>query len=153
MPRVWGLGSPGSHARAAIYNAIAAKIMTENDIETDHLYTFALEQLEKIQIPEYVHYTAEDYKVLVDSPTRILFAVDEADSRSLVKRPPSFPVTWNVEIQENATLNVMVELYYCHTRDNALCFFKESLFTIPIRVSGDSGNREIRIVHNPLSMG
>jgi len=94
----------------------------------------------------------EDYKVLTDSPTRILFSVDEADSRSLVNRPPSFPVTWNVEIKENATLNVMVELYYCHTRDNALCFFKESLFTIPIRVSGDSGNREIRIVHNPLSM-
>jgi hypothetical protein len=47
----------------------------------------------------------------------------------------------------------MIQLYYCHARDNALCFFKESLFTIPVEVSTGSINREIRIVHNPLSAG
>jgi hypothetical protein len=47
----------------------------------------------------------------------------------------------------------MVQLYYCHARDNALCFFKESLFIIPVEVSTASSSREIRIAHNPLAAG
>ena len=95
----------------------------------------------------------EDYKTLPDSPTRILFSVNDGVSRQLVDRPQSFPIEWKAGIEDNATLNVMVQLYYCHARDNALCFFKESLFIIPIEVSTASSNREIRIVHNPLSVG
>jgi len=87
-----------------------------------------------------------------DSPTRILFAANDGKSRSLVNRPSGFPVVWKVNIEEKTTLNVMVELYYCHMRDNALCYFKESLFTINVEVSKDSENHEIRIVNNPLAM-
>ncbi|MEO5802992.1 MAG: SGNH/GDSL hydrolase family protein [Verrucomicrobiota bacterium] len=47
-----------------VYNAVAAKIMDENKIVTDDLYSFALPQLSKIQIPENVHFTAEGYQVL-----------------------------------------------------------------------------------------
>jgi DNA-binding beta-propeller fold protein YncE len=95
----------------------------------------------------------EDYKTLPESPTRLLFSVNDGESRQLVDRPSSFPVEWDVDITENTTLNVMVQLYYCHARDNALCFFKESLFTIPVEVSAASENRQIGIVHNPLSVG
>jgi hypothetical protein len=94
----------------------------------------------------------DDYKVMPDAPTRILFAANDGNSRSLVDRPSGFPVVWNVEMSEKTILNVMVELYYCHTRDNALCYFKESLFTINVNVSKDSENHEIRIVNNPLAM-
>jgi len=94
----------------------------------------------------------EDYKVLADGPSRLLFSANDGESRNLVERPSSFPVVWNVGIAEKTTLNVMVQLYYCHTRDNALCFFKDSLFTIPVEVSGNSDNHEIRIMHNPLSL-
>jgi len=95
----------------------------------------------------------DDYKTLPDSPTRLLFSVNDGESRQLVDRPQSFPIVWNVDVTESTTLNVMVQLYYCHARDNALCFFKESLFTIPVEVSSSSNNHEIRIVHNPLSVG
>jgi len=95
----------------------------------------------------------EDYKTLPDSPTRILFSVNDGESRQLVDRPQSFPIEWKASIVENTTLNVMVQLYYCHARDNALCFFKETLFTIPVEVATTSVNCEIRIVHNPLSTG
>jgi len=95
----------------------------------------------------------DDYKTMSDSPSRVLFSVNDGESRQLVDRPSSFPVAWNVEISGKTTLNVMVQLYYCHARDNALCFFKESLFTIPIEVSSASDNHEIGIVHNPLAAG
>jgi DNA-binding beta-propeller fold protein YncE len=95
----------------------------------------------------------EDYKTLPDSPTRLLFSVNDGESRQLVDRPQAFPVEWKVAIGANTTLNVMVQMYYCHARDNAMCFFKESLFTIPVEVSTSSDNHEIRIVHNPLAVG
>lgn len=94
----------------------------------------------------------EDYKPLAESPSRILFSANDGESRSLVDRPETFPVVWNVEVASATTLSVMVQLYYCHTRDNALCFFKESLFVIPVEVSANSTNTEIRVVHNPLSV-
>ena len=47
-----------------VYNAVAAKIMEENKIPTDDLYSFALPQLSKIQRPENVHYTDEGYEIL-----------------------------------------------------------------------------------------
>ncbi len=46
------------------YNAIAAAIMAENEIEIDDLYTFALPQLEEIQRPENVHFSPEGSAVL-----------------------------------------------------------------------------------------
>jgi len=95
----------------------------------------------------------EDYKTVPDSPTRLLFSVNDGESRQLVDRPQSFPIAWNVSIVESTTLNVMVQLYYCHARDNALCFFKETMYTIPVAASDSSDNHEIRIVHNPLAAG
>lgn len=46
------------------YNAVAQKIMEANGIAIDDLYSFALPQLTKIQLPANVHFTAEGSKVL-----------------------------------------------------------------------------------------
>jgi len=42
---------------ASRYNAVAIKIMKENEIEIDDLYHFAKPRLEKIQRPANVHFT------------------------------------------------------------------------------------------------
>ena len=46
------------------YNAAAAKIMQERGIPIDDLYSLAMPQLQTIQLPVNVHYTAEGYNVL-----------------------------------------------------------------------------------------
>ena len=48
----------------AIYNAIAAKVMKENDIQIDDLFGFITPNLARYQKPKDVHYTVEGYKVL-----------------------------------------------------------------------------------------
>ena len=46
------------------YNAVARKIMDEQKVAVDDLYSFALPQLAKIQQPVNVHFTAEGSKTL-----------------------------------------------------------------------------------------
>lgn len=46
------------------YNAIAKKIMKENDVAIDDLYTFAHPKLKEIQRPVNVHFTPEGSKAL-----------------------------------------------------------------------------------------
>lgn len=52
------------------YNAIAKRIMAEEGVATDDLYTFALPQLEKIQRPVNVHFSPEGSKVLAEQVAR-----------------------------------------------------------------------------------
>ena len=51
------LNPPRAPADVPAYNAIAKRVMEENQIVTDDLYSFALPQLPKIQRPENVHFT------------------------------------------------------------------------------------------------
>jgi acyl-CoA thioesterase-1 len=53
------LNPPRNTADVLAYNAIAGKIMDENQVVTDDLYNFALPQLSKIQRPVNVHFTPE----------------------------------------------------------------------------------------------
>lgn len=52
------------NADVQTYNAIAKKIMEENGVPIDDLYTFALPRLEKIQRPANVHFTDAGSKEL-----------------------------------------------------------------------------------------
>jgi hypothetical protein len=52
------------HGHSAAYNKIARKIMDEHKIAIDDLYTLALGQLDKIQLPKNVHFKPEGSKVL-----------------------------------------------------------------------------------------
>jgi lysophospholipase L1-like esterase len=55
---------PRANEDVLAYNAAAKKIMEENGIAIDDLYSFAQPQIEKIQIPNNVHFTAGGSKVL-----------------------------------------------------------------------------------------
>jgi lysophospholipase L1-like esterase len=46
------------------FNAVARKVMTENRIPIDDLYSHALPELSKIQLPANVHYRKEGYEML-----------------------------------------------------------------------------------------
>ena len=94
----------------------------------------------------------EGYAIHPEAPSRIMFSLNEGSSRQLVQSPKEFPLVWSTAISGNSTLNVFVELYYCQSGEQALCFFKESLFTIHIEVTESSDRQEIRLMYNPLSI-
>jgi hypothetical protein len=56
------------------YNAVAKKIMDENQIEIDDLYAFALPKLKEIQLISNVHYTPKGYQLLAEEVARVLQA-------------------------------------------------------------------------------
>lgn len=56
------------------YNAIATRVMTESGIEIDDLGGFARPQVEKIQLPENVHFTAEGSAVLAGQVVKTIEA-------------------------------------------------------------------------------
>jgi len=49
---------------SAVYNKIAIKVMKENDLAIDDLYSFALPRLNEIQRPADVHFTREGSEIL-----------------------------------------------------------------------------------------
>jgi lysophospholipase L1-like esterase len=61
-----GVSPPRLPADVLDYNRIAQKIMTENQIAVDDLYTFALPQLAAIQLRANVHFTAAGSAVLAE---------------------------------------------------------------------------------------
>jgi lysophospholipase L1-like esterase len=55
---------PRTPADVPVYNSLAARIMKENNISVDDLYTFALPRLAEIQTPVNVHFTAAGSELL-----------------------------------------------------------------------------------------
>jgi len=51
-------------------NAVAKKIMDENGIAIDDLYTFAKPRLAKIQMPKSAHFSEEGSKILAEPIAR-----------------------------------------------------------------------------------
>ena len=49
---------------SAKYNAIAAKVMKENNIPSDDLYAFCIPRLKEIQKPANVHFSPEGSEAL-----------------------------------------------------------------------------------------
>ncbi len=62
---------PGDEVR---YNAIAKKIMDENQIEIDDMYAFCIPRLSEIQLPKNVHFTAAGSKVLAEETAKKIVA-------------------------------------------------------------------------------
>jgi acyl-CoA thioesterase-1 len=60
------LSPPRKDADVVAFNAVAKKIMEENDVAIDDLYDFAKPKLEKIQLKENVHFTKDGSKVLAE---------------------------------------------------------------------------------------
>jgi acyl-CoA thioesterase-1 len=59
-----GCSPPRSNEDTLAYNAVAEKIMNQNDIAIDDLYSFALPRLKEIQREANVHFTPEGSAVL-----------------------------------------------------------------------------------------
>jgi acyl-CoA thioesterase-1 len=59
-----GVKPTRKNAEVLEYNAVATKIMEDNGIVTDDLYTFADKQLNKIQRPNNVHFTPQGSRTL-----------------------------------------------------------------------------------------
>ena len=64
-------------ADVVAYNAVAKKIMDENQIPIDDLYTFVKPQLAKLQQPNDVHFTAEGSQELAKQVARSIAKVLE----------------------------------------------------------------------------
>ncbi len=60
------LNPPRKNADVIAYNAVAKKIMDENGIAINDLYAFALPQLDKIQMPVNVHFSAKGSEALAE---------------------------------------------------------------------------------------
>jgi len=56
------------------YNEAAIKIMKENGIKIDDLYSFVLPQVEKLQLPKNVHFTNEGSKTLAGQVAKTIEA-------------------------------------------------------------------------------
>jgi acyl-CoA thioesterase-1 len=65
--------SPPRHNEDVLaYNAVAKKVMEENNIAIDDLYAFALPQIEKVQRPDNVHFTKNGYSVLAEQVSKVI---------------------------------------------------------------------------------
>lgn len=54
------------------YNAVAEKVMKEQGIEIDDLYSFVLPRADQIRLPDNVHYTREGYKLLGEQVASVI---------------------------------------------------------------------------------
>lgn len=66
------VSTPRNYKDVHAYNRVAKKIMEENGIAIDDLYSFALPRLAEIQQKEDVHFTEKGYAVLADQVARQL---------------------------------------------------------------------------------
>lgn len=57
-------GPPRSSADVIAYNAVALKVMQENGVQVDDLYTYILPNIGALQIPSDVHFTSDGYNAL-----------------------------------------------------------------------------------------
>ena len=56
------------------FNEVAKKVVDENQIAIDDLYTFALPKLKEIQLPANVHYTPKGYEALAGEVAKSILA-------------------------------------------------------------------------------
>lgn len=57
---------PRTNDDVIAYNAVAKRIMEENDIPLDDLYAFVLPRMKELQLPDNVHFTGAGYEALAE---------------------------------------------------------------------------------------
>ena len=87
------------------------------------------------------------YKLNAQAPTVVkitsqgqpLFAEGEKTLRN-----PQFPVSLSVKLGAgDATVKADIVIYYCEAKKESLCFFKEAMVSLPVRVKAGVGNRQL----------
>ena len=59
-------------------------------------------------------------------------------------RNPQFPASLAVKVSEgDATVKAEMVIYYCESTKESLCFFKEAVVNLPVKVKKGAGNRKI----------
>jgi acyl-CoA thioesterase-1 len=76
------LKPPRKNGDVIAYNAVARKIMDENQVAIEDLYAFALPKLATIQLPANVHFTAEGSRALAE---RVAASILAALGKSVTK--------------------------------------------------------------------
>ncbi len=92
------------------------------------------------------------YKFNPGAPSKVVITSENPQvqfsggSHSLVTSNPKFPLEIPVQLKEGSgKITVGMTLYYCQTRQEALCYFKEVRLVAPIQVGSTSANSEIQI--------
>ncbi|MFL6277278.1 MAG: thioredoxin-like domain-containing protein [Blastocatellia bacterium] len=87
------------------------------------------------------------YKLNAQAPTVVkitsqgqpLFAEGEKTLRN-----PQFPVSLPLKLGEGeAMVKADIVIYYCEAKKESLCFFKEAMISVPVRVKAGAGNRKL----------
>src|SRR5205085_12184509 len=87
--------------------------------------------------------------VKITSQGQILFAEAEKALRN-----PQFPVSLPVKLSEGeATVKADLVIYYCEAKKESLCYFKEAVVSVPIKIKPGTGNRQINASYTLKAAG
>jgi thiol-disulfide isomerase/thioredoxin len=80
------------------------------------------------------------YKLNALAPSSVVVAsVSGADQ---VIRNPQFPITAQLKLSEgDATVKANFVIYYCESEKESLCYFKEAVVSVPVKVKLGAGSR------------
>jgi thiol-disulfide isomerase/thioredoxin/sugar lactone lactonase YvrE len=77
--------------------------------------------------------------VKITSQGQSLFADGEKTLRN-----PQFPVSVPVKVNEgDATVKADLVIYYCESKKESLCFFKEAVVSLPLKAKKGAGTRQV----------
>jgi hypothetical protein len=60
-------------------------------------------------------------------------------------RNPQFPLSVPLKVNEGeATVKADLVIYYCEAKKESLCFFKEAVVNVPVKVKKGAGSRRLK---------
>jgi thiol-disulfide isomerase/thioredoxin len=96
----------------------------------------------------------DGYKLNAQAPSRVVLSVDgkevsfEGAESEKVLQHPTFPLTVPLKTTEGeARVKATLILYYCETKKESLCYFKEARVDVPIRVQSGAQTSEIKVAY------
>jgi thiol-disulfide isomerase/thioredoxin len=82
------------------------------------------------------------YKVNALAPSAVV--ISSGSGPDHVIRNPQFPIKTQVKLSEgDATLKADFVVYYCEAEKESLCYFKEAILSVPVKVKKGAANRNL----------
>ena len=82
------------------------------------------------------------YKLNALAPSAVVVASVSGEDQ--VIRNPRFPITAQLKLSEgDATVKVDFVIYYCESQKESLCYFKEAVVSVPVKVKKGAGSRAL----------
>jgi thiol-disulfide isomerase/thioredoxin len=80
------------------------------------------------------------YKLNALAPSAVVVA--SVGGEDQVIRNPQFPITAQLKLSEgDATVKADFVIYYCESEKESLCYFKEAVVSVPVKVKKGAGSR------------